>query len=179
MLLLRIVYSVQMKQGSHLFLLTAKCFLQEAKSRWEVDVRKDGPQCDISGLCECLWEIYSAPVYIPESKFWPETRVKCTLCGCSNCWEKWMVSLPPSLIVWLNLWEHVHTHQTVLLLLSQMTTAFTTIFKSSVWHEKLMRIYYAPLQTSIINTDFAENFHQPLQRERRTPKFACHRWDGM
>ena len=41
---------MQMKQGYHLFLLTAKCFLQEAKSRWESDIRKNGPQCDISGL---------------------------------------------------------------------------------------------------------------------------------
>jgi hypothetical protein len=44
-----------------------------------------------------------------------------------------------------------------------MTTAFTGIFKSSVWHEKLMRICYAPLQTRIINTDFAEDFHESLQ----------------
>jgi hypothetical protein len=102
--LLRIVYSMQMKQGYHLFLLTAKCLLQEPKIRLEVDVRKEGPQCDISGLCEYQWEIYSAPLYFPESKFWPETRVKCTLWGCGNCWEKWMVRLPPFLLVWLNLW---------------------------------------------------------------------------
>jgi hypothetical protein len=33
MLLLRIAYSMQMKQGYHLFLLTAKCFLLEAKKQ--------------------------------------------------------------------------------------------------------------------------------------------------
>jgi hypothetical protein len=104
MLLLRIVYSIQMKQGYHLCVLTAKCFLQEPKIRWEDDVRKEGPQCDISGLCEYQLEIYSALLYFPESKFWPETRVKCTLWGCGNCWEKWMVRLPPFLLVWLNLW---------------------------------------------------------------------------
>jgi hypothetical protein len=69
MLLLLIAYSMQMKPGYHLFLLTAKCFLQDAKSRWEADIMKEGPQCDISGLCECQWEIYSALLYFPESKF--------------------------------------------------------------------------------------------------------------
>jgi hypothetical protein len=33
---------MQMKQGDHLFLLKAKFFLQEAKSRWEADIRKEG-----------------------------------------------------------------------------------------------------------------------------------------
>jgi hypothetical protein len=44
-----------------------------------------------------------------------------------------------------------------------MATAFTIIFKSSVWHDKLMRICYAPHQTGIITTDFTENFHETVQ----------------
>jgi hypothetical protein len=44
-----------------------------------------------------------------------------------------------------------------------MATAFTIIFKSSLWHDKLMRICYAPHKTRIINTDFTENFHENVQ----------------
>jgi hypothetical protein len=44
-----------------------------------------------------------------------------------------------------------------------MATAFTVIFKSSLWHDKLMPICYAPHQARIINTDFTENFHETVQ----------------